>query len=178
MDETNQIKDEKNPFFNPVLFKIIEEKLYIAPFWSAIAINTISHLTNNPVEKWFDIVKNDILVNNKNSHVQKAMPSELTSLVYTDSLYKYNLLFKNDIPVNFASEKLNNEEPKENWSDSHKKKDNKRKKGFFFKSDPNFGMNFNKNKKLKCVQESQNIHFKDSFKLGLFSFNIYAVKKR
>ena len=167
IDGINQ-SEEKNPFYNPGLFKIIEEKLYIAPFWSSIA-TCISHLTNNPAEKWFDYVKNDLLVNNKKSHVDKAMPSELTSLVYSDSLIKYNSFHKIItffMTPNLATKKLNDGEPKENWSDSQKKKDSKRNKGYFFKTDPNFGTDMYQNKKFNCFQETQNMHFKDCFKLG------------
>jgi hypothetical protein len=59
----------KNEYYNPILFNIIKNKLYIMPLWAGLIFKTITQfyslnitrLTNNPAEFWFHILKNKIL---------------------------------------------------------------------------------------------------------------------
>ena len=87
--DNNSTKD-LNDFYNPELFKIIQNKLYLMPFWTGLLfkkthnlLNNVTRLTNNPVENWFNNVKNKILKTNK------VMPSELVGSLYNRLFSKF-----------------------------------------------------------------------------------------
>ncbi|RNA20988.1 hypothetical protein BpHYR1_012960 [Brachionus plicatilis] len=77
--KNSEIKNSgKNIFFNPKLFWLIENQLYLLPIWSGLIIENFkkSHpadlsdcfktrLSNNPVENYFGVLKNRILQNRR-----------------------------------------------------------------------------------------------------------------
>ena len=64
----NQITNE---YYNPSLFSLISKRLHLVPLWSGLMLGhfhkknpfygNFQHLSNNPVENWFKILKRDIL---------------------------------------------------------------------------------------------------------------------
>jgi hypothetical protein len=90
---------EENIFYNPALFTLIYDVMYLLPLWSGVLINLFSknselniedikRLENNSVEGWFDILKNKIVVKSS------VMPSEIASLTYERLRFKFNLYYK------------------------------------------------------------------------------------
>ena len=89
----------KNDFYNPSLFSLISDYLYMIPFWTKILVKKIKpdldikygdkdKLENNPVENYFDIFKNKLLQN------KLSTPSEICSVTYPRLLHKYNEFYK------------------------------------------------------------------------------------
>lgn len=74
-----------NVYYGPDLFQLIENQLYILPLWTGLMIQKPevgifidrTRITNNPVERWFGILKNSILDKKKNSSI-----SSVSSLIY------------------------------------------------------------------------------------------------
>ena len=94
----NDKQCEKNIYYDPDLFKLISDKLYIMPFWSGLMIKqcqtqmlkndlvnksseffNITRITNNPVENHIGFVKNRILMRRKN-----MVTSEMVSPIYNE----------------------------------------------------------------------------------------------
>ena len=83
-------KEPVNPFFCPQLFKLIQDKLAIVPLWTGIMLQQcqnqypqlfnkrFAHLTNNPVERYFSILKHQTLSDSRDLY-----PSELARKLYT-----------------------------------------------------------------------------------------------
>ena len=69
----------ENEYYCPEMFQIIVQYLHVVPLWTLISIKQwqninkkfekIDRLTNNPVENWFNQVKNKILLS------KRTMPS-------------------------------------------------------------------------------------------------------
>ena len=114
---------EENIFYNPILFNLIKDQLYVLPLWTGIFTNLFSknnkldidiikRLQNNPVEGWYQILKNKIVVNSG------VMPSEIASLTYERLRFKFTTFFKpkldeisprfTTLDENEASDKKNN----------------------------------------------------------------------
>ncbi|CAF1014569.1 unnamed protein product [Brachionus calyciflorus] len=134
-EETNIDCFRANKFYCPDLFSIIENYLYILPLWSGILINEqklqVTRLSNNPVENWFNHLKNNMLKG------ERVMPSSLVALVYKKLLSKY-ILYYNDNDLILAQpkkSKLNIDEEK--WKKDEKK--SKKQKGFYFQKIKDFG---------------------------------------
>ena len=82
--ETCKTSNQRNLLFDPGLFNLINDQLYIAPLWSGMLIGTwqmqefqeitYTRLSNNPVENHFGHTKNNLLKKRDN------MPSEFCSL--------------------------------------------------------------------------------------------------
>lgn len=128
-----------NEYYNPDLFQIIENYLYLTPLWSGIFISnnkySFSRLSNNPVESWFKHLKINMLRN------QKVMPSQFVGILYKRILAKYLLYYnENEFKlVNPIKSKIGYEEEK--WKKGEPKK--KRQKGFYFEKTSNFGIDLN-----------------------------------
>ena len=64
-----------NAYFNPELFNLISNRLHYVAFWSGLLIGhfqkkhprfqNLTRLSNNPVEGWFKILKNNLLLGRK-----------------------------------------------------------------------------------------------------------------
>ncbi|CAF1109915.1 unnamed protein product, partial [Brachionus calyciflorus] len=146
----NKLEESRtNLFYNPKLFLFIKDQLYLMPLWTGILIDELNRqnlfkfsdslktrLTNNPVENYFGILKNRVLLN------RKVFPSELVSLSFLRLKSKYLEFYMDEshsektIP-NFAAKY------KENWSDKKVKREKKRifyeiepikEKGFYYKN--------------------------------------------
>lgn len=130
-----------NDFFCPALFEIIHKKLYIAPLWCGFiftqleGFECVTRLSNNPVESWFNILKNKILTS------KRLMPSEYLGDLYNkisaefldNYIHHYNDLIVTNIR-NIGNQK--NQSQTENiWVDKDLKRKKKTyKKGFYEKS--------------------------------------------
>jgi hypothetical protein len=87
---------EKNIFYNPALFNLIQDYLYLIPLWTKILLKKLKpefdfsnlSLHNNPVENYFDILKNKILET-------ISWPSEICAKTYLRLEHKYNQFYKN-----------------------------------------------------------------------------------
>lgn len=133
----------ENPLYCPLLFSIIECKLHIVPLWTGIVVfndgpisNFNSRITNNPIESYFNILKNSILQVKKNQKMKRRpMPSEYVAKTYRYNLSKYIQFYSNEDKQ--KQKKLISDE-KERWSESLKK-NYSREKGYFYKSNQKFG---------------------------------------
>lgn len=153
LDYQNIIKDlktqnkncmafDKNLFYNPELFKIIQEKLETIVLWSGLIINnarTISiqktlnfktRLHNGKVECRFKHVKSDLLQKRDD-----LLPSEYTSITYEDLKFIFKTYYYNgDKSINDID--IINYNPlseTEKWNKSRKKF--KGTKGYWYNSD-------------------------------------------
>ena len=109
----------KNIFYNPKLFEEIQDYLYLIPFWTKILIkNQMPHLdlsrlsglnlNNNPVENYFDILKNKMLGT-------ISYPSEICAKSYLRLEYKYTQFYekrKDELSPNLTSVDFQNDEGK------------------------------------------------------------------
>jgi len=87
-------KLEKNIFFNPGLFNLIDFYTPIIPLWTGVFVNflerrnfefkKIFRLNSNPAEKNFDILKHKLILKSG------AMPSEIASIQYERLNFKFN----------------------------------------------------------------------------------------
>jgi hypothetical protein len=129
-DELNISKTE-NEFYCPQMFDIIKDYIHILPLWSGFMLfnwqelnpnyNHIKRLSNNPVENWFDQLKNVTL------RKQKVMPSFLTTKMYQKIEAEYEVKYKlKNIELNKTV--LDKEEQ---WGDKKSKKQGK--KGIYYK---------------------------------------------
>ena len=127
----------ENAFFQPTLFEIILDYIHLASLWSGLVIGNwqifvnkeirFTRLTNNPVEDYFNHLKNHLIPKN-------CMPSQFTCAIYEMLQMKYLLLY-------YIDENLKTKPPKlpekiETWQ---KKQIFRRQKGFYYKNFPNFG---------------------------------------
>ncbi|CAF1061748.1 unnamed protein product, partial [Brachionus calyciflorus] len=143
-------KYEPNLFFNPNLYLLIKDQLYLVPLWTGILIDDLNkqslfkfsdvlktRLTNNPVENYFGMLKNRILLK------RKVYPSELVSLSFLRVKSKYLEFYMKDSDLDKPAANFS-AKYKENWSDKSTKKDRKKRilyeidpikeKGFFYKN--------------------------------------------
>ena len=87
---------ETNIFYNPALFNLIQDYLYLIPLWTKVLLKKLKpeldfsnlSLHNNPVENYFDILKNKILET-------ISWPSEICAKTYLRLEQKYNQFYKN-----------------------------------------------------------------------------------
>ena len=133
-EKATDVNDVPNEYYNPKLFQIISNRLYLSPMWTGFIfkkiggsneIKRVTRLSNNPVENWFNTLKNNIL----QSH--KVMPSELVGSVYNKLLSKYLEFYYHQ-----SKEPLVGlDQETENWQDKEKKrKKNNEKMGYHKKS--------------------------------------------
>jgi hypothetical protein len=92
-----EINMERNIFFNPGLFNLINSYVSILPLWTGCLLSILKttyksfefgelvRLHSNPAEKNFDILKNKIVLKSG------AMPSEIAALSYERLKFKYDL---------------------------------------------------------------------------------------
>ena len=95
---------DKNSHYCPCLFKIIEEKLYILPLWCGILLsfeqlqyfeNIDSRISNNPVENYFNTLRNSILrINKKQKMIRRLMPSQAISRLVKYLVFKYHEIYE------------------------------------------------------------------------------------
>ncbi len=90
------IKIEKNDFYNPGLFNLIDSYVALLPLWTGCFLNVLKQkyktfifqelvrLHSNPGEKNFDILKNKIILKSG------AMPSEVAALMYEGLQFKFD----------------------------------------------------------------------------------------
>lgn len=118
-----------NEFFCPELFEFIKKKLYIYPLWTGyflpknmrlnkmqITENQPTRMTNNPVENWFNQLKNNILMcSKKQTMKKKAMPSELCAFSYNYIIAKYIENYRTSNDNQAKIENFNKKIPKEMW---------------------------------------------------------------
>ena len=119
---------QKNEYYCPQLFSVLEEKLYLIPMWSAIMIKEelesfeiSTRLTNNPVENWFGQIKNHIL-----QKLTKRLASVLITLLYARLLSKFYEYYSTSEKTKKPEEKGKLTKLYESWSDK-KLKRNKQK---------------------------------------------------
>ena len=166
---TKNINNNKNnPYYNPKLFQLIVDQLYIMPLWTGVMIKRcqlkyryceqFTRLTNNPVENWFKILKHNILLK------KKVAPSELSIAIYKYVNSKVNKHYQNILIKKKNKENeltSNNKTIIEKWKS--KKKEIPRQKGVYFTNVSNIGL----------IEGEQNVLFsKDDFEEA---FEIYEV---
>jgi hypothetical protein len=125
---------------------------------------SLSRLSNNPVENWFDQVKNNILRH-------RVKPSRHTSRVYKHLLVKYFEYYKPDKEMQKAfsySENKNSKkkEYEEIWKPEHDKTG--RKKGIYYSNNPKVSI-LSENE-LNFVKDSLLNNLFESDKIGNFIF--------
>lgn len=147
-----------NEFFCPELFDLLNDYLYILPLWTGLLINpeTISYitktrLTNNPVENWFNQVKNHILTK------KKVSTTEIVGSFYKNVLAKYYKFYSN----NNKDSKLNNKSMQMFYETWNKNQKNKREKGYYFK--PNDIFKFKTIYDYNFINSIENLDFKRVF---------------
>ncbi len=132
--------NETNSFYNPLLFDIIKNRLYIVPLWSGFVfkrIHNLKHLTrasNTPVESSFSILKNGNL--NKN----KVMSSELIGNFYQTLISKYKKYYEAKAKQFFdkkSNEDKSTKQDYEKWASKRKKKYSKQ--AGYYKNSQIFG---------------------------------------
>ena len=121
-----------NEFFCPELFEILHDKLYLIPLWTGLLLDNNkkiqydvkTRLSNNPVENWFNMVKNFLLRN------RRVFTSEFVGISYKRLMSKYfqHYAGQKDLEQTF---KGSFEEQTENWKS---KKGNRKIKGSYYKS--------------------------------------------
>ncbi len=158
--EKNKNDFDINEFFEPALFHLILQQLYLLPLWTGIFIQNWSNnrkdstlqftrLNNNPAEVRFHIIKNKTLNGNK------VMPSEFVSLTFNGIHSKFIEHYKDrvdELGVQLTqSEKelvpkskkikkgLINKEPKEIWKPKKGEKF-KRIHGIYYEALDNIGV--------------------------------------
>lgn len=99
----------KNEFYCLDLFEIIARRLYLAPIWSGIIISnhlkslkiykTIGRLSNNCVEGYFNILRNNILTISKRQKMKKKLCRQSFAACYLIIL-TINLLITITIKLN------------------------------------------------------------------------------
>ena len=112
-----------NPYFCPSLFKIILAKLPLLPLWTGIIIpdslnQTISRQVNNPVENYFDNLRNNILGISKKIHNKTRMlPSEMLTLSYKWLNAKFKENYEQEYLEKYnKTKKTTSADCKEKWS--------------------------------------------------------------
>ena len=89
-----------NPYFCPSLFKIINNKLDLVPLWTGILIHETlkdqtSRVNNNPIENYFNNMRNHILGISKKLHYKSRLfPSEMLSLSFKWLNAKYKEFYE------------------------------------------------------------------------------------
>lgn len=142
----NNSNEPDNEYFSPALFKIITNQLYILPLWTGLIVFTnipvnlnVKHLTGNPVESYFNHLKNTLLqVNKKQNMIRRLMPSEYASKLYKRLLSKY-LEFYSDTNEKIIYEKNLSFET-EKWKNGNQSNSRFRERGVHYKSSSNFGI--------------------------------------
>ena len=137
--KNGKIGMNKNRFYFPDLFKIIEQHFYCIPLWSGIVISKwqlekygeirFSRLSNNPCESFFGHIKNHLIIK------KDSMPSELCGILYENLQEKYFNHYNKD--ENFTKKPLKLKDNVEKWQ---KKRIIKREKGYYYKNISNFGL--------------------------------------
>ena len=132
-----------NEYFNPNLYNVINNKLYIAPLWCGHILQgnifnpAATKLDNNTAEGWFNICKNKQLMG------RVVMPSELVGSIYNRLLSKYFQFYHSITPIVVQLPQNNKKKDKydeETWKDKRSKKD-KKINGCFYKDANVFGVN-------------------------------------
>lgn len=131
--------DPENDYFNPALFKIIQDYLYLFPLWTGVLLGDFQYmfnkevrftrLTNNPVENWFKILKHNVIAN------KRVMPSQFVGSVYNKIQSKYLQFYLEELNENLTKTITNNNVV-ECWSD--RKKRIQREKGYYYKPTSKF----------------------------------------
>ena len=134
---SNIVSNVANDFFFPNLFEIIIDYVHLAPLWSGSVIChwqmqfykeiRFTRLTNNPVEGYFNHLKNHLVPKN-------AMPSQLIGAIYEMLQMKFFLHYYVDECLKKKPPHL--PEKLEKWQ---KRQISKREKGFYYKNFPSFG---------------------------------------
>ena len=129
-------ESSKNPnkYHSKQLYDIISEFYYIMPLWTGIIINmwesiysnreSLSRLSNNPVENWSKILKTNILRH-------RSKPSQHSTKVFKQLVTDYFLFYKaqgTGILQSVQLQKETTKEQEERWSGK-----NERKRGIFYK---------------------------------------------
>ncbi|CAF0977548.1 unnamed protein product [Brachionus calyciflorus] len=136
-----------NKYYNPELFKLCEETLYILPLWTGILLSFEnfkygdgSRISNNPVEGHFNNLRNNILkINKKQKMIRKLMPSQYISRVFKYILFKYYEVFDSEYEKTFTQRALSRktgDKFNEKWS--HDNNCFYREKGFYYKPNESF----------------------------------------
>ena len=142
------MEDNQNHLYMPELFELIEKKLYLMPFWSAILIKqgqkillgnnlvelgskilNVTRMDNNFVENHFGHYKDDIFLKQKNLVI-----SEIAGPIYRRLKSKY-IEFYSDHNNEYNSvkkKKVSIANILENWGD--KRKSSKRTKSYYYKT--------------------------------------------
>ena len=120
-----------NSYYCPKIFKIIFHYIHLMPLWSKVLINLISgyykieinNLTNNPVENWFDQLKESL------ASFLPVMPSQFANFMFSviETLYEIHPAFKS---IKLKNYRDYGKESKENWSKF--RKDLKRRDKSFY----------------------------------------------
>ena len=126
-------KTEINSYYCPKIFKIFFEYIHLMPLWSGVMIDAWSsmnpsieditnRLTNNPVENWFDQVKESLRL------FLPAMPSEYADVVYNiiDAFFEQHPPIKSFELKNYQNL---DRDATEKWSKN--RKSIKRRKGYY-----------------------------------------------
>lgn len=174
-DKENKCELVKNEFYNPHVFEIISKRLYLVPLWSGLIISlnldslncskTNSRLSNNPVESWFNILRNNILQLSKKQKVKrKIMPSEFSCLLYSFLSYKYKKYYMDDA-FNSNIKLLDSNMPREKWDTNAN--ESTREKGFYYKDNSDF-ITFDQPELDSNIDKITNSIFKESFTLGKY----------
>lgn len=127
-----------NSYYCPKIFKILFHYIHLMPLWSKVLLNIktnyfnidIKNLTNNPVENWFDQLKESL------ASFLPVMPSQFANFMYNEIEARYEMHpeFQN---INLKSYKDYEKESKEKWAKF--RNDSKwREKGFYSKLKPNY----------------------------------------
>ena len=123
--------DELNEYYSPELFNVILDYIHLLPFWSGIMIGhwsllnpkykSMSRLTNNSVENWFNQVKTYLIPH------RPTMPSVFTSRIHQRIESEFEQRYKNEcVQLNNSN---HSSKEKEKW---RKNQSFKRKRGFFY----------------------------------------------
>jgi hypothetical protein len=132
----DECSSKTNKYHSKQLYEIISEFYYIMPLWTGIIINmwesiyanreNLTRLSNNPVENWFKILKNNILKH-------RSKPSQHTTKVFkhlvTDYFKLYNVQ-ETGTPQSIQLKKDSTKEQEEKWSGKNETK--KRKKSIYY----------------------------------------------
>ena len=112
-----------NPYYCPGLFKIFICKFDILPLWTGILIhqtvNNKYRVNNNPVENYFNNIRNNVLGISKKLHYKtRLFPSEMLSLTYKWMNAKFNEFYEKDYrELNQTKVKcVGSKQSKECWS--------------------------------------------------------------
>lgn len=166
-----------NIFYNPHLFKLVIDQLHILPLWTCIIFSVwqanqksyepLCRVSNNPVENWFHQLKHSLMGKLKSS------PSAVVSCFAENIMAKYILHYdkdsKNDTNEHENGNESSNDDAQEIWKDKHEKKNNRRRKGFYF-SNTNWFINHYDIPQIDMVRSKE---FIEVFETGKSSSEFY-----